>query len=218
MSEQVQSKDVVLQAQNFWNKNQKNILIALTAIVVLVGGWYGYQQYIVKPNEEKAADAIYKAQEYFAKDSVSKALNGDGATKGFLYVIKNYGSTKSGNLAHYYAGICYLKLGDFNNAIKHLEDFSTDAPQVKILSLGALGDAYAEAGKKADAVEKYKKAATVFTDDESLSAEYLFRAALLQETLGKTKEALELYKELKEKFPKTDKGFQADKYIARLGS
>jgi TolA-binding protein len=52
--------------------------------------------------------------------------------------------------------------------------------------------------------------------DESNSAEYLFRAATLQETIGKTKEALELYKELKEKFPKTEKGYQADKYINRL--
>jgi len=34
--------------------------------------------------------------------------------------------------------------------------------------------------------------------------------------MGKNKEALELYKEIKEKFPRTEKGFQADKYIYRL--
>ena len=67
-----------------------------------------------------------------------------------------------------------------------------------------------------EAIENYKKAATTFDADENNSAEYLFRAALLLETTGKIKEALGLYKELKEKFPKTEKGFQAEKYIYRL--
>jgi tetratricopeptide (TPR) repeat protein len=112
--------------------------------------------------------------------------------------------------------VSYLKLGDFNNAVKYLKDFSTNARQIQLLAYGCLGDAYAELNKKDEAIDNYKKAAGAFEKDESNSAEYLFRAALLSETTGKTKEALELYKELKEKFPKTDKGVQADKYIYRL--
>jgi len=46
--------------------------------------------------------------------------------------------------------------------------------------------------------------------------EYLFRAALKLETLGKNNEALDLYKELKAKYPNTERGFSADKYIYRL--
>ena len=72
--------------------------------------------------------------------------------------------------------------------------------------------------KKEEAIDSYKKAASSFEKDENNSSEYLFRAALLSETTGKTKEALGLYKEIKEKFPKTDKGFQADKYIYRLST
>jgi tetratricopeptide (TPR) repeat protein len=131
-------------------------------------------------------------------------------------VISNYGSTKAGNLAHYYAGVSYLKLGDFNNAVKHLKDFSTDARQIQLMAYGALGDAYAELNNKEEAISSYKKAAGTFDTDENNSAEYLFRAALLSETSGNTAQALELYKELKEKFPRTEKGVQADKYIYRL--
>ncbi|MFX5999199.1 hypothetical protein ABTF05_22725, partial [Acinetobacter baumannii] len=80
-----------------------------------------------------AADALFKAQQYFAIDSLNLVLNGDGQNKGALYVIKNYGGTKAANLAHYYAGVSYLKLGDFNNAVKYLKDFSTDAKQVQLL-------------------------------------------------------------------------------------
>lgn len=206
----------LVKAQGFWQKFQKPVLIIVTAIVVVLGGWFGYHEYILKPKEEKAADALFKAQEYFAMDSSKLVLNGDGQSKGVLYILKNYSGTKAANLCNYYAGVSYLKLGDFNKAVTYLKDFTTDAKQVQLMAYGCLGDAYAELNKKEEAVESYKKAAHTFEKDESNSAEYLFRAALLQETTGKTKEALDLYKELKEKFPRTEKGFQADKYIYRL--
>lgn len=213
---EVETNDALLKAQGFWQKNQKAILGAVVVLVVVVGGYFGYQQFVVKPKEEKAGEAIFRAQHYFGIDSLRKALDGDGSNKGFLYVIKNYGGTKSANLASYYAGVCYLRLGDFANAVKYLKDFSTDAPQIQLVAYGCLGDAYSEQGKKSEAIDAYKKAATTFEKDETSSSEYLFRAAMLSEINGNTKEALELYKQLKEKFPRTDKGFQADKFIYRL--
>ncbi|MBX9781550.1 MAG: tetratricopeptide repeat protein [Chitinophagaceae bacterium] len=219
MSEQVITPEVneaLAKAEGVWKNVQKPILAVLVVALVIGDGYFGYREYIQKPKEEKAADAIFKVQQYFAIDSLNLVLNGDGQNKGALYVIKNYSGTKAANLAHYYAGVSYLKLGDFNNAVKYLKDFSTDAKQVQLLALGCLGDAYAELNKKEEAIEAYKKAASTFEADENNSSEYLFRAALLSETTGKTKEALSLYKELKEQFPKTEKGFQADKYINRL--
>jgi len=197
-------------------KNSKTVLIALVAIVAVVGGWFGYTNYILKPKEEKAADAIAKVQDYFRMDSVNLVLNGDGQSKGALYIINTYSGTKSANLAKFYAGVSYLHKGEFANAVKYLKDFSTEAKQIQLLALGNLGDAYSELNQKDEAIATYKKAAATFETDEANSAEYLFRAGLLSETSGKTKEALEIYKELKAKFPKTDKGFQADKYIYRL--
>lgn len=202
--------------QGIWEKFQKQIIAVVAVLVIGIGGWYGYNEYIIKPKEEKAADALFKAQQFFANDSSNLVLNGDGQNKGVLFILKNYGGTKSANLCNYYAGVSYLKLGDFNNAVKYLKDFSSHAKQIQLMAYGCLGDAYAELNKKEEAIENYKKAAKSFDADENNSAEYLFRAALLLETTGKNKEALDLYKELKEKFPKTEKGFQADKYIYRL--
>lgn len=208
--------ETLVKVQGFWAKFQKPLLIIVAVIVIGGGGWYGYNEYIVKPKEEKASDILFNAQKYFSMDSSNLVLNGDGQNKGVLYVLNNFGGTKAANLCKYYAGVSYLKLGDFNNAVKYLKDFSTDAKQIQLMAYGCLGDAYSELNKKDEAIESYKKASTVFEKDENNSAEYLFRAALLQETSGKTKEALEFYKEIKEKFPKTEKGFQADKYIYRL--
>jgi TolA-binding protein len=85
-----------------------------------------------------------------------------------------------------------------------------------MMAYGCLGDAYSELKKNNDAIDAYKKAASAFEKDDINSSEYLYRAALLSEVSGKNKEALELYKELKEKYPATEKGAQADKYIYRI--
>ncbi len=208
--------DVILKARGFWTKNQKPISIAAIVIVVLFGGWYAYNNYVVAPKEEEAQKTMFKAEEYFRIDSLNLALKGDQFNRGFIYIINNYGSTKAGNLAKYYAGICYLRTGNFNKAVEYLKDFSTNAKQVQMMAYGALGDAYSELNKNDEAIDYYKKAANEFTDDATMSSEYLFRAALKLEVLGKTSDALDLYKELKEKYPTTERGYSADKYIYRL--
>jgi len=208
--------DVVLKAKSFWTQYQKPLLTAIIVVLVLIAGWIGYKNYIVAPKEEQAQNAMWKAEQYFRHDSLKLALNGDKFNRGFVYIINNYGSTKEGNLAKYYAGVCYLRTGDFNKAVSYLKDFSTSAKQIQMMADGALGDAYSELNKNDDAVNAYKKAANEFPDDVTMSSEYLFRAALKLETLGKNSEALALYKELKEKYPNTERGFAADKYIYRL--
>jgi len=213
---EAKTEDVVVKAKDFWTQYQKPLLTIIIVLVVLVGGWYGYKNYIVAPKEAEAQNAMWKAEQYFRDDSLNLALNGDKFNRGFLYIINNYGSTKSGNLAKYYAGVCYLRTGNFNKAVENLNDFSTSAKQIQMMAYGALGDAYSELNKNDEAVNYYKKAANEFTDDATMSSEYLFRAALKLETLGKNSEALDLYKELKAKYPNTERGFSADKYIYRL--
>ncbi len=211
------NEQVIAKAKDFWTRFQKPIMIAAVAVIVLVGGYYGYNKYFQQPKEEKAVDAIFKAEEYYRMDSLQKALNGDGLNLGFVKVIDKYGATKMGNLARFYAGDCYLRTGDFNKAVKFLEDFSTPQKQVQARAYKLTGDAYSELGKNDDAISNYKKAARHFTEDNVNSAEYLFFAAALAEKSGKTKEAIELYKELKDKFPGTQQSNDADKYLAKLG-
>ncbi|MFT4204346.1 MAG: tetratricopeptide repeat protein [Chitinophagaceae bacterium] len=203
-------------AQKDLKKYIKPLATLAVILVAIIAGWLAYQNWVVKPKESKAQSAIAVAQQYFAADSFRLALNGDGANKGFLAIIKSYGGSKTGNLAHYYAGICYLQTGDFNNAVKQLGAFSTESKPIQMEALGALGDAYSELKQNDKAIDSYKKASATFEEDEATASEYLFRAALLSEVAGKSKEAVELYKSLKEKFPNTARGAQADKYIYRL--
>ena len=203
--------------EQFWLKNSKIILIALSAVILLVAGYLIYQSQFKAPAELKAADAMWKAEDYYRKDSARLALNGDGPNAGFLKIISRYSGTKAADLAKFYAGSCYIKLGDFNNAIKYLKDYNSDDKLVMVRAAGLLGDAYSETGKKNEAVEQYKKAGTLFPEDQFNSSEYLFRAGLLYQDMGKNKDAVEMFKLIKDKYHATERGAEIDKYLARLG-
>jgi len=206
------------QVKGFWGKNSRIIVIASSAILILVFGYISYQQFYQLPLEEKAQEEIFKAEMNFRKDSLSLALKGDAMTPGFLKIISKYGGTTAGNMAHLYAGTCYLHLGDYNNAVKQLEDFDHHgAKQLGAKAEGLLGDAYSELKNIDKAVSHYQKAANLFDADPALSSEYLYRMALLLEVNGKATDAGDAYLDLYKKFPRTEKGFLAEKHLARLG-
>jgi tetratricopeptide (TPR) repeat protein len=213
-----QAELVIARAIDFWERNSKVISVVFVVVILGVGGYFIYKNYIQKPKEEKAVDVSYKAEEYYRMDSVNLALKGDGQNLGFLKIIDKYGGTSAGNLACFYAGVCYIKLDDNQNAIKYLKKFSTSSKPVQARVYKLLGDASGDLGKHADAVDYYKKSAHTFEDDEANSAEALFMAAYMADRILKNqKEAIELYKELKEKYPHTAQGVDADNYLAQLG-
>ncbi len=209
---------VVERARDFWSRNGKTVTIAALAVIVLGAAYLGYKYLVQGPKEQKAADALAVAEGYYRADSVGVALNGDGVNPGFLKVISQYGGTKAGNLARFYAGSLLLKQGKFAEASKHLSEFSTDSKMIQARAYKLLGDAYAEQGKNSDALAQYKKAANHFTDDEVNASEYLFMAAYFADRVAKDqKQAVELFRDLKTRFPRTERGFEAEKYLAQLG-
>lgn len=212
------SEVIVARAQDFWTRNSKVILGVGVVLLLAVGGFFIYKNYFQKPKEEKASDAIFKAEEYYRMDSLKLALNGDGRNLGFIKVMDKFSGTEAANNAAYYAGVCYLKLDDNANAVKYLKKFSTDARQVQQRAYKLLGDAYGDMGNPKEALSYYKKAAHHFETDKTSSAEALFLAAYLADRVLKDqKEAIALYKEVKEKYPRTTQGRDADKFLAQLG-
>lgn len=210
-------KNPIAELQNVWDRYGKQASYALLAIVVIVAGFFAYRNLVSEPNEKKATEAMFRAEQYYRLDSARLALNGDNINAGFLKVIARYGGTRAANLASFYAGSCYLKLGDYNNAIKYLKDFSTPVQQLQERDYGLLGDAYSELNRKEEAAEQYKKAGTFFEKDELLSPEYLFRSGYLYESMGKTQDAIAMYRLIKDKYPTSQRGADIDKYLARLG-
>lgn len=204
--------------QQFWIANNKSLTAVALLIIVVVAGWFAYQQLYQQPRENKAVEAMFRAEEYYRKDSANLALNGDGQNLGFLKVMERYSGTKAANLAAFYAGSCYIKLGDNAKAIEQLKKFSTDSKLVQARAYKLMGDAYGDAGNNPEALSYYKKAARHFEKDEVNSPEYLFMAAYFaDQVLKDSKEAIALYEEIREKFPRSQQSYDAEKYLARLG-
>ena len=211
-------KNPITDFQAYWSRNGKQLTYGLTILLLVVAGFLGYKNFIQEPNEKKAAEAMFHAEEYYRMDSARLALQGDNINAGFLKVMTKYSGTKAAKLAGFYAGSCYMKMGDYKNAVKYLKDFSTPAIQLQARAYGLLGDAYSELNQNEDAVSAYRKAGTSFEKDELISPEYLFRAGYLYEKMGRNKDAIEMYQIIKNKYPQSQRGFDIDRYLARLGS
>ena len=207
----------------FFLKFRKQILSLVAAIIVIIGGYAAYKNLYAEPREDKASTALAKAQEMFGQGEFQKALNGDKTMEGFLAVTENYGGTDAANLAKAYAGLCYANLGKWKEAVNSLEDFSAhDDMMISPAITGALANAYANTGDIDKAISTFKKAAKMADEEaaddtnNSLSPSYLISAARLLESQKKNSEALEIYKEVKEKYVNSAVSQDIDKYIERV--
>ena len=207
----------------FFLKFRKQILILVAAIIVIIGGYAAYSNLVAAPREDKASTALAKAQELFGQGEFQKALNGDKTMEGFLAVKENYGGTDAANLAKAYAGLCYANLDKWKEAVECLEDFSPRGDMmISPAVTGALANAYANTGDIDKAISTFKKAAKMADEEASdntnnaLSPSYLISAGRLLESQKKNSEALEIYKEVKEKYVNSSASQDIDKYIERV--
>ena len=163
-------------------------MIAGLIIIVVATGIFFLNYSKTTKNTEAQAE-MFQAQYYFEQDSLDLALNGDGRNLGFLSIIDIYGGTEASNLSNFYAGVIYLKQQQFDLALDHLTDFSSDENLVQARANALTGDAYMENGNFNDAASEYEKAASS-ADDSSFSPLYLMKASLAYEKQGDFKAAV----------------------------
>lgn len=208
-------EETLTKTELFIEKNKKIISIIVGGIVVIVGSVILYTKFVSEPKEREAQAAMFMAQNYFEKDSMKLALNGDGKNLGFLEIIDTYGSTKAGNISYYYAGICNLHLGKFQDAIDNLNKFSSDDEMISCIAIGATGDAYMELGNAEEAVKQYKKASE-HRENKFTTPYYLMKAGQTYQDMGKTEDALACFEKLNKEYSRSNEGREAEKYIALI--
>ena len=207
----------------FFLKYKKAIVIAVVAVIVIIAGSIAYNTFYAGPREDKAATAMAKAQELFAAQQYELALKGDKSFEGFLQVASNYSGTDAANLANLYAGLCCANLDKWQDAVKYLDQFSSqDDAFISPSAMAALGNAYAHTKQIDKAVSCLKKAADMANSEAkdgvniSVAPTCLMQAARLLESQNKDDEALSIYKEIKTKYVKSYYNSEIDKYIERL--
>jgi tetratricopeptide (TPR) repeat protein len=208
-------ESALTKTEKFIEEHQTKMMYGIGIIVLIVVGYLAVTRFYLHPRQSEAQSQMFKAEQYFEKDSFNLALNGDGNYLGFLDIIDDYSMTRPAKLARYYAGISYLRMGQFDEAIDYLSGFKTKDVILGSVALGALGDAYLEKGDQNKALNQYEKAIS-HSDNEMTTPIYLTKAGKLAESMGKFEKALEFYKRIKDQYPNTSEGRAIDKYIARV--
>jgi len=210
-------------AEEWVANKQKYIFIIVGLAAVIVLGYLGYTKLIQEPKQSEAMNDMFKAQQYFdqaitngvEKDSLfALALNGGEGKFGMLDIISEYNGTDAANLANYYAGIAYLNMKDYPNAIKYLSNFSGDDLAVGPIAKGGIGDAFVQLNQKEDAIGYYVQAAEMKTNKYTTPM-YLYKAGTIALELGKNKKALQYFKRIKDEFSTSTEAENIDVFIGK---
>ncbi len=213
-------------SEEWVSKNQNYILGIIGVIAVGVLGYLAYMQFVQNPKETIAANEMYYPQQYFnealnnqaAKDSLfNLALNGAEGKYGFLDIIDEYSGTKAANLANYSAGMAYLNMQKYQEAIAHLEDFSSDDAVLGALSKGGLGDAFMQLGQPKDALGYYEKA-LAHSDNDYTTPRFLYKAGVTAMELNQNDKALQYFERIKNDFSSSDEARTIDAFIGMAKS
>lgn len=203
-------------------KNQKYILGFIGAVVIIVLGYLGYEQFIVKPNEVEASNEMFFAQQYFDeavnstdKDSLyTLALNGAEGKFGLLDIIDNYKGTKAANLANYSAGMAYLNMNNYKDAISYLQDFESEDPILGALAKGGIGDAFSQLNQPEEALNYYEKAVQ-HSENDFTTPKFLFKAGLIALDLQQKEKAIKYLQQIKDDYADSEEGRIIDIYIGK---
>ncbi len=203
-------------------KNQKYILAVVGIIAAGVLGYLAYQNYVLRPMEREATNESYQAMKYFEQALTSSdsdslltlALEGGEGKYGLIDIIGNYEGTKTANLASYSAGMAYLDLKNYENAIKYLSDFSTDNVIYGALANGGIGDAFVQLDQLEDALTYYDRAIT-FGDNGFTTPKYLLKAGLTSMEMGDPAKALSYFNRIKAEFKDSEEARNIDAFIGK---
>ncbi len=207
-------QDKITKVEDYIENNRKWVFIIGGIIAAAVIGFFLYQYYTESQNEI-AQREMFQAQFYFEADSLGLALNGDGNHYGFLEIISEFPMTEAANLSHYYAGVSFLKLEQFDQAIEHLEKFKSNDYVVQARAYALVGDAYMEKENYERAANFYNKAAN-YKPNEYFSPDYLVKEALAQELAGELQSAIESLQTIVDEFPQSRQIQEAKKQLNRL--
>lgn len=208
----------VSKSEQFIEKNQKAIIGVIIAILVIVLAIFGINKFVSQPRQQKANEAVFAAEQFFAQGDFQSALYGDSTSNdkysvGLLQVIDKYGSTKAGKRAKYEAGICFLRMGKYDEALKYLGKYNGKDQLTPVLDEMMQGDAEAEKGNNDAAIKHYEKAANM--DNNPITAPFaLFKAGVVYMMNNNGAKAVECFKKVKSDYPESSLFAEMDGFIA----
>lgn len=196
----------------FLEQNRKKIITCVAVVALVVVAIFALRHYYFQPREVTASEEMFVAENNFLQGNFEKALNGDSLSLGFLDIIDSYGRTKAGNLARYYAAICQMNLGQYDEALSLLKKYKGRDLMTKAEAEMLRGDAEAELENYEAALRHYEKAADINPNMATTPAAR-FKAALVMMKLDENSRAVEVLESIRRDYPESAEASEVDKYI-----
>lgn len=210
--QQTEELSFVSKSEQFIEKNSKKIIICVCVVAVVILAFFGFRKWVSEPRQIKANEALFAAEQLFKEGNYEAALNGEDNFAGLLQVIDKYGSTKAGNRAKYEAGICYLRLEQFDLAKQYLKKYKGKDQLTPYLKEMCLGDAEVGLGNLDAALKHYN--AALKSDNFITAPIALFKAGMVYLTKGDNASAAKSFQRVKDDYPESSLSTEMDRYIA----
>jgi TolA-binding protein len=206
------------EAREFWQKYQKQILIGVSALVVLVVVVILFQNKAEKNRREASAKLAAIVENYNLFD-FNKALYGDSlhAKDGLIKIVEEYGSTTPGEIAKLFAGNSFYALTKYDEANKYYGDCGLSAPLFSAASDAGQAACYEAQGATDDAAQFYEIAEKEGKYNPN-NAEYLLKAAINYIDAGKYERAEEMLNKIKSDYPKAKIAREVDRYFGKIAA
>jgi len=216
LSTQPAKENFVIRIFKFFNQYDKIIYGVAVGLLLLVGILLAFNKYYIVPQNEKASALMTAPIDFMMQGdtlSLTKALEGDDENEGFLTIASSFALTSTKNSANYFAGLCYLKLGDKEEALNYLLKFKHKDDIYWFAAQGMISDLYDDQGELAKAIKHAKKAAE--SKDPYFAPISLFKLGQLYEREGNWAKAAVTYKTIQEKFYDEYQKMGVDKFLEK---
>lgn len=201
-------------SDDFLSKYRNIGLGILGVAVVAVGSYLGYSYIQDEKQKEGLEQSIYAFQ-YFEADSIDRAIQGSAQYPGLQKIVDEYGGAPIGNSCKVLLGSAYYAKGDIQKGLDNFESFDREDNMVSVSALAGIAYGYEEKKDFRQAAEHYLKASETM-NNQFTSPGFLQQAARCYEEAGDQEKAREIYQNIKRKYPNSEVGRNADKYIAKL--
>jgi tetratricopeptide (TPR) repeat protein len=206
----------VLRIFNFFNKYNQIIYGAAIGLLVIVAALWAFNKFYVTPRAEKASMLMTAPIEYMMQGdtlSLVTALEGDDEHEGFLSIASSFRFTRTANAANYFAGLCYLKLGEQEEALRYLLKFKKRDDVYWYGAQALISDLYDDQGDTRRAIRFCRRATE--SKDPYLAPVNLFKLGQLYEREGDWRRAASAYETIQNEFFTEYQRMGVDKFLER---
>ncbi len=188
-------------------QNKKTILWASIGILAVVVIALVYVFLILNPAKENAAKTTDLADnQAYIYELTGPQVDSTGVDTAAVKVLSLYEVAAEkghdgGNRATLMAAVYSYKTGDYNKAIKYLEDYDSNDVIIAASSKSLEGDCYANLDNFEKAIECFQEAAELSEDNPMLTPYFLLKEATIQHEVKNHTAEAQIYKTLMEKYP-----------------